>query len=300
MTLFLSLAMAALGALVAWNPLLLTTLAVGLFAGPHNLMEARYLLGRLPGRAGKLKRYMALSALGVTGIGATSLTLAYTDNPYSLRIWATLLLLWLGGLLLLRSRENPRRNWPWIEPAVLLACSWIWLSPITFGLALVLLHPILAIVVLGRELHFYRRPERAHYAAFVGAVLFGLAVLLAMLAIHPSRPPAAFRNLVLIDAPSLTYLAVHAYLEIVHYAVWILLLPALASATRRGGLNLYPVLRKAPGRLWAARALLALGLLLSLGLWWGFAFHFEFTRALYFQLAIFHVLVEFPFLVRTL
>lgn len=296
----LILALAGLGALVAWQPLLWTTLAVGFLAGPHNLMEARYLLGRLPRRAGKLRFFMGLSALGVLSIGCLSLYLAYTDNPYSLRIWATLLLLWVGSLLLLRSREHPRRNWPWVEPVVFLLCGWIWLSPVSFALSLVLFHPLMAILVLGRELHFYRRPERAYYRPFLGAVAGGLVVLLLTLGLHPSPAPSAFNNLVVIHGPTLPFLAVHTYLEIVHYAIWILLLPALAASTRRGRLEVYPVLRNAPRRLWAARAFLGAGLLVSALLWWGFAVDFEFTRDLYFQVAIFHVLVEFPFLIRTI
>jgi len=291
-------ALTGLALAIAWNPLLLATLAVGLFAGPHNFMEARYLLGRLPRRAGKLQTYLVVSAVGVLGIGGLSLYLALSHHEHSLQIWATLLSLWFGYLCWLRSRENPKRHWPWVEPLALIAAGWIWLSPVSFAIGLVLLHPVMAIIILGRELHFYRRPEQALFPAFVGCVLCGLVVLLLMLTLHPSQAPEALNNLIVIDGPSLIFLAVHAYLETVHYAIWIVVLPALAQVTRRGRLEVYPALKRAPARLWAARGLLALGAVLSCVLWWGFAIDFEVTRDIYFQVAIFHVLVEFPFLLR--
>src|SRR5207248_8121144 len=38
---------------------------VFLFAGPHNWLEARYVLGRLPARVGKLRGFFLLSAAGI-------------------------------------------------------------------------------------------------------------------------------------------------------------------------------------------------------------------------------------------
>ena len=68
---FVALAAGA-AALAGALPVEFSLATVFLFAGPHNWFEARYALGRLPARAGKLRGFFALSALGVAG-----LTVAY-------------------------------------------------------------------------------------------------------------------------------------------------------------------------------------------------------------------------------
>src|SRR6476620_8027444 len=62
---------AVLGALLAGAlPVEFSIATVFLFAGPHNWLEARYALGRLPARAGKLWDFFLASALGVVGLTA--------------------------------------------------------------------------------------------------------------------------------------------------------------------------------------------------------------------------------------
>src|SRR5262249_52194102 len=59
-----------------WAPVQFSIATVFLFAGPHNWIEARYFLARLPGRWGRSRPFFALS-IG----GALALACAYTVLP---------------------------------------------------------------------------------------------------------------------------------------------------------------------------------------------------------------------------
>src|SRR5207248_6779002 len=56
--------------LAGWAPLGCSVLTVLLCAGPHNWMEARYFLGRLPARWGKLRGFFVLACAGALGLTA--------------------------------------------------------------------------------------------------------------------------------------------------------------------------------------------------------------------------------------
>src|SRR5829696_4349792 len=143
-------ALAVAAALLAgWVPIAYSIATVFLFAGPHNWLEARYILGRLPARAGKLWGFFALSFVGIVGLtaafayipsylGSASAALQ-ADTLYA--GWNTAFLLWAAALVWMRSRTNPRFDGGWVWPAALLIASGVWLSPITLNVALVYLHP---------------------------------------------------------------------------------------------------------------------------------------------------------------
>src|SRR5262245_19469265 len=118
-----ALAVAAASALLAgWLPLGLSTVTVFLFAGPHNWLEFRYFLTRLPGRLGKLRRFFLTAFAGIV-----SLTVAFAALPWlaerqgwddqahahGVAMWNTVLAIWVLALVQLRSRQNPRRDWFW-------------------------------------------------------------------------------------------------------------------------------------------------------------------------------------------
>lgn len=294
------LGLTALGSLIACYPVLLATLSVAFLAGPHNFMEARYMLGRLPGRAGRLRGYFWLSAIGVLLLGFSSLALPFLGGGTTIRVWNALLIAWVTALVGLRRREHPRREWPWLEPAALILTGLMWAHPGAFTLGLVLGHPLLALVILGRELHAFRRPERRFYPQVLAAVPVGLAVLVAGLVARGYTGTDEIRSFFVASPGSPLFLAAHTYLELIHYAVWIGVLPLLAQVTHRTELRLFPALKKSARRLQAAKLLLLLGAAIACLLWWGFSMNFDLTRDLYFRVAIFHVLVEFPFLVRLL
>src|SRR5580692_7608919 len=71
----ISVALLAL-ALAGWFPLGFSIVTVFLFAGPHNWLEGRYFVGRMPARWGSLRVYY------LTGIaGVVSLTTAFALLP---------------------------------------------------------------------------------------------------------------------------------------------------------------------------------------------------------------------------
>jgi hypothetical protein len=292
--------MAGLGALIAVSPILSATLAVGFLAGPHNWSEVRYLLGRLPGRMGKLRPYFLTSIWGTLILGISSLALPFMDTALAGRLWNLGLIAWVTALACLRRNENPRREWPWLEPGALFLAGLMWWSPNAFTLVLIFGHPLLALVILDRELQAFRRPERALFRRLLPAVPVGLLVLLSVLYVSQPSVSWELRSFFVMSGTSPLLLAAHTYLELIHYAVWIGALPLLAGLTRRNALSKLPVLKKSASRLLAAKALLLFGVVVSIVLWCGFYYDFSTTQHLYFRLAIFHVLIEFPFLVRLL
>src|SRR5436190_2116113 len=118
---FVALAVGA-AALAGALPIEFSLATVFLFAGPHNWFEARYALGRLPARAGKLWGFFAVSAIGILG-----LTVAYAAIPAAMplvsdpslgaglyAVWSTAFLLWVAALVWMRSRTNPRFDGGWV------------------------------------------------------------------------------------------------------------------------------------------------------------------------------------------
>src|SRR3954462_14798848 len=64
-------AIAVVAAILAgWMPIAFSIATVFLFAGPHNWLEARYILGRLPARAGKLWGFFTVSFIGIIALAA--------------------------------------------------------------------------------------------------------------------------------------------------------------------------------------------------------------------------------------
>jgi hypothetical protein len=121
-----ALSLAAGAALLAgWLPLGFSIVTVFLFAGPHNWIEARYFLSRLPARWGNLRGYFLLGFAGVF-----VLTAAFAALPWLSRAWAwsdygrfiasatwnSLLIAWVVTLVRMRSQQKPRRDWSWTLP----------------------------------------------------------------------------------------------------------------------------------------------------------------------------------------
>src|SRR6266513_1838230 len=75
-----ALALVASAALIAgWLPIAFSIVTVFLFAGPHNWVEARYFLSRLPARWGRLQGFFLLGFSGVL-----ALTAGFAGLPYLL------------------------------------------------------------------------------------------------------------------------------------------------------------------------------------------------------------------------
>jgi hypothetical protein len=312
---FVALAVGA-AALAGAVPIEFSIVIVFLFAGPHNWLEARYALGRLPARAGKLFGFFAVSLTGIVG-----LTIAYAVIPHAAgsvdafgtlyATWSTAFLLWIAALVWMRSRTNPRFDAGWVWPVALLLTAGSWLNPLALPMALVYLHPLMALWLLDRELGRSRSHWRAAYRASVLCVPVLLVAL--WLALRDAPAPTGSSNFAVAFAPDLAahagdwflegvsphfLIAAHAFLEMVHYGVWVLLIPLIGMRAKPWELHAIPAARHSARRARAVAGLLLFGLFVVLVLWVCFGLDYGTTRHVYFTVALLHVLAEVPFLLR--
>ena len=306
-------------------PIAFAFATVFLFAGPHNWFEARYALGRLPARTGKLWGFFLVSALGIVGLSASYAALPVavsriSDAQLGLSVyagWGTAFLFWVALLVWMRARTNPRFDGGWVWPAACLACAGVWLNPIALPMVLVYLHPLMALWLLDRELARSRPTWRRAYWCAVASVPLLLLALWGQLRDSPELPgtdqitlafaPNALSAETLTDhagawaLPSVSphfLVAAHTFLEMVHYGVWVVLIPLVGMRSWPWQLKTIPAARRS--RRWSrgVGAILLFGLLIVVILWVCFGIDYETTRRVYFTVAMLHVLAEVPFLLR--
>jgi hypothetical protein len=306
---------------------------VFLFAGPHNWFELRYFLMRLPARFGKSRKFFltAFAGIGFLTSAYVALPVLYAfdfwpDSSWSvvLASWNTLLLLWLGSLVWLRGRQKLRRDWSWVFPVALGLCSLNWLAPEFFSLAIVYLHPLIALWFLDRHL---RRTRPAWLRAYrrclclLPLLLFGMFWRLTQAPSLPDDNGLFWRITqhagaqLLPNISSQVLVAVHLFLEMLHYGVWLIALPLIAPLakqstealsastpehTRIWDIKSVPLARHSRGFPKLVATMLVFGLFLVALLWLGFSVDYATTRDIYFTVAIAHVLAEAPFLLKML
>ncbi len=216
---------------------------------------------------------------------------------------------WVAMLIQMRSRQKPRRDWTWTVPAALVLAGIASYAPDLWGVVLVYLHPLIGFWILDRELR-----RRAAWRRVFHRCLFCLPAVLALMWYALADAPAlgeVNENLltlrvvehagaaVLPAISSHLLVATHAYLEVLHYLVWLVLIPPSCRAAPFSMAGV-PLARRSPTLCRVLAALLAAGVLLVIFFWFGFSVDYAATRDLYFSLAIFHVLAEIPFLLRAL
>jgi hypothetical protein len=306
---------AAIAAACAAAPAGMAVAVVLLGAGPHNWCEARYLLSRMPARWGALRAYFVTGIAGVSVLTGAFVALAVwtarSDTARAsavlvwLALWQTVLVLWIVALARLRQRQAPRREWPWLWPVALISLAAAWAAPLWTSVALVYLHPLVALLFLDRELGVRRhrwlpayRTTLASPPVAVGLLWFTVPSLQAApLAARPEALQAG--SFLLPDSIAGVVLATHVLLESLHYLVWIVAMP-LATAAVPWDLRRVPLAARSVGWRRLLTAVLAGGLAVVAVLSVAFAIDYETTRQVYFTVAIAHVLAEVPFLLRLL
>ena len=314
--------------MAGWLPLQVSIITVFLFAGPHNWFELRYFLMRLPVRFGRSRNFFlaAFTGLGLLSIAYLSLPFVYKATYWSqeswsivLASWNTLLLLWLGLLVWLRAKQKTRSNWSWIAPVLLALCSLNWLQPDFFSLAIVYVHPLIALWFLDRHLGRTRPSWLPAYRRCLCLLPLLLLVMIARLSGSQSlnddnglfwRITQHSGAELLPQVSSHLLVSVHLFLELLHYGVWILaltLVGPLMLATngpnpnaRVWDVKTVPLSRHPRGFPKLVAGLLVTGLVLVVALWLGFSVDYTTTRDVYFTVAIAHVLAEAPFLLKML
>ena len=293
----------------SWLPLQVSIVTVFLFAGPHNWFEFRYFLMRLPARLGKSRKFFvtAFAGLGILTITYVSLPFVYEHATWSsetwlsvLATWNTLLLAWLVVLIHLRGKQKRTSDWTWTIPLALALAALNWLGPEFFSLALVYVHPLIALWFLDRQL----KRTRPRWLKAYRRCLCLAAVVLAIMIWRLSQTSALaddnglFWRITLHSGAQLLpqvsshmLVSVHLFLEMLHYGVWIVALPLLGSGFWKF---------KRSAQAFPRTALLVAGVVGVVILWVGFSRDYAETRDLYFTIAIAHVLAEAPFLLRML
>ena len=310
------LCLIASAAFASLLPLQLSIVTVFLFAGPHNWFELRYFLMRLPVRFGRSRNFFltAFVGLGVLTLVYVSLPLVYNTTTLSedawstvIATWNTALIVWLGALICLRSKQKPRANWTWLISLGLALCSLNWLGPNFFSLAIVYIHPPIALWFLDRHL---RRTRPAWSRAYrrslclLPLILVGMIWQLSQTSMLADNNGLFWRITqhsgaeVLPQVSSHLLVSVHLFLEMLHYAVWIVALPLIGSRARFWDVKTVPVARHPKGFPRLVGGVLVTALIAVAALWFGFSIDYATTRDVYFTVAIAHVLAEAPFLLR--
>jgi len=303
-------------ALASWLPLQVSIVTVFLFAGPHNWFELRYFLMRLPARFGRSRNFFAVAFAGIflLTIAYLSLPALYYANvwsgsnwPTAIATWNTLLLLWIGTLVMLRGKQNSRRDWSWALPVVFGLCAVNWLAPELFSLAIVYAHPLVALWFLDRHL----RRTRPQWLSTYRRCLLLLPLLIAGMLWQLGRTSSLaddnglFWRItqhagadLLPNVSSHMLVSVHVFLEMLHYAVWIIALPLIGATGAVWSVKTIPLARRRSGFPKLIAAVLIVSVFVVAMLWLGFSVNYAATRDLYFAVAIAHVLAEAPFLLR--
>jgi hypothetical protein len=306
--------------LSVWIPLQFSIATVFILAGPHNWFELRYFLTRLPVRFGKSRPFflLAFTGLGVLTAAYLSLPLLYRSQSWSeeqcttvIAIWNSLLLGWIGCLIRLRWKQK-RKDWTWTLPILLALSAFNWLQPDGFSLGLVYLHPLVALWFL--DLHLRR--TRPSFVKSYRVCLIALPLILGLMIFQTAGTESLndsnglFWRItqhsgaqLLPQVSSHLLVSIHVFLEMLHYAVWILALTFLGPLARSGnssstwkiGIASHP-----HGFPKLVFGVLFLATLLVIVLWAGFAYDYATARDIYFTVAIAHVLAEAPFLLRML
>jgi hypothetical protein len=302
--------------LAGFTPIAFSIATVFLFAGPHNWLEARYFMTRMPPRWGRLRTYFLIGLGGVPLLTAAMIILPYASDAtggsrenwlIALALWNSALVLWIVTLATMRSSQNPRRSWPWLWPAALalIAAAWMW--PYGWILGLVYLHPLMALVFLDIEIG-RRKPElRSTYRACLALVPVAIALLAWRLAAAPDLPGDDVLTSqithhagagILSQVSTHFLVSTHTFLEMLHYGVWCLALPLVALSAAPWQIDSIPLARKSSAWKVTLAAALVTGLAIVALLWIGFMIDYPLTRSVYFTIAMLHVLAEFPFLLR--
>jgi hypothetical protein len=308
-------------AVSGWLPIQFSIVSVFLCAGPHNWVEARYFLSRLPARWGRLQAYFLFGFAGVFTLTAGFAVLPYVLESIdasmesylsSFATWNSLLVLWIATLVFLRSRQNPRREWGWIWPAAFIVIALAWVQPMLWDLSLVYLHPLVALWILDREFRRSRPEYRRVYHVCLLAIPMCLGLIWWNLAAAPdligddaismriTRHSGADYTDYLAGISTHCLVATHTFLEAVHYGVWLIAIPWIGMQTSLWNVAAMPLGRRSLTWTRALQVFLLLSAAVVVGLWLCFWADYPITRDVYFTLAMVHVLAEVPFLLRAL
>ena len=299
-------------------PLAASIATIFVFAGVHNFMEFRYFAARMPLRWGRSRLFYSVGIGGVVVLAAAYLTLYFASGNWLWSVgswvtltatWNTAFVLWLGLLFYLRGRQRPKSDWAWAFPVAFLLAALAWIVPQYWSLSLVYIHPFIAMWFLERQI---RRTKpawlRAYHYCLASIPVFLVALWLAF-AGQPNlseetnlfwRITQHAGSQILPGISSHFLVATHVFLETIHYAVWVVLIPLVDWRAVPWRLSEIPLFARKDSFPKLVAAALVVSLFIVAALWGGFAVDYTTTRDVYFAFAIAHVMAEFPFLIKML
>lgn len=307
-------------ALTTIAPVAVSVAIVFLFAGPHNYAEARYFLTRLPARLGRLKPFFLTSTAGVLILSATFPLLTRVPSwfqwPAQATVWLvgswnTAFILWCTTLVVMRSRQAPRYDCDYAWPLGIAVIGLTWLAPAMLPFSLVYAHPLMGLWILDREL---QKNHPAWRRTFHSCLLLLLAILGAqwMLVdtwnmnglhvsprIHDQIAKHSGSGIFSQDVGQ-RLIATHAFLELLHYGIWLIAIPVISGRVFSGSFNTIPLMKSSRTVRLRIRWLLMGSAFVVVTLWLCFLADYTTTRDVYFTFATLHVLAEIPFLLRLL
>lgn len=315
-TFLVSCAVAAL--LIGSFPLGASIVTIFLFAGVHNVMEFRYFVARMPLRWGRSRLFYTVGIVGVIVLAAAYLTLYFVSGNWlwsseswaiCAATWNTAFVLWITALFYLRGKQRPKSDWAWAFPAAFLLAALAWLVPQYWSLALVYIHPFIAMWFLERQIRRTKPEWLRAYHFCLASIPFFVAILWLAFSGQPnlSQDTNLFWRItqhagsdVLPGISNHFLVATHVFLESIHYFVWILLIPLIDRRAIPWRLGEIPLFANKAGIPKLVTGAFAIAILIMIALWAGFAVDYTTTRDVYFAFAIAHVLAEFPFLIKML
>ena len=217
------------------------------------------------------------------------------------------MLLWIGALIVLRGKQNYRRDWSWAIPIVFTLCALNWLTPELFSLAIVYAHPLVALWFLDRHL---RRTKPEWLTAYRRCLLLLPLFIIAMTwqlgrSTSLTDDNGLFWRItqhaggqLLPNVSSHMLVSLHVFLEMLHYGVWIIALPLIGATGAVWNVKTIPLAQHPRGFPKLIATVMVLSFFIVALLWLGFSVNYSVTRDVYFTVAMAHVLAEAPFLMR--
>jgi hypothetical protein len=302
----------AAAAMCALAPLAMSRVTVFAFAGPHNWMELRYLAAFLPTGRGLRSPYVVVAAAGTLLLAGAYIALVWlgrnldaSTHLIALSSWQTSLFVWLLALVWLRKIRSSAGSW--LPPVLCLAAGISWLSPGAIVFVILYGHPLVAVAFLYLAVRRWR-PELLPLFRWLGLLACALVAVLVVVLINAETlgrdPVLGARSTVragslLLDAASPhLLLSLHTFLEVIHYAAWLVLIPLVGLRSKPWSLaRVRAATRSARGRCLVVGTLLFAGVVVA-ALWLAFYVAPKITFDVYFTVAMVHVIAELPCLLR--
>lgn len=235
--------------------------------------------------------------------------LADTVGSALLGAWNASFIFWIVRLTQLSGAWKAGCDRELALPFGFLALSFALAFPGWFALSLVYLHPFIGCWILDRELARSKPHWRQTYHTCLLSIPVFIVAIWATLHSAPSLTSNEMLTLQITKhagadvfpfASSHMLVAMHTFLEFIHYGVWLIAIPLVSAGWRNWQPVSIPLVHRAPVFKRIVPATLGLSTFAVVVIWVCFILNYSITRDVYFTLAMAHVLAEIPFLLKTI